>query len=328
MVGAARLPPSVFLGDNVGRLTQDAPVIMLAFFRNSLGYPAAPASTVAKRVAWAGLLALLSAQTTNVWAQQKRTTDGTEPKWEVLERCRLVTNSVVDGDSFHVLHEKREYIFRLYFVDAPEANAEFKDTVRNQAAHFGIAPGDVPSAGRLAAHFTRDLLSDQELTVITRWQNALGRSRLARFYAIVFVSGKNLAEELVANGHARIHGLRANWPDGPGSSLFISQLKNRELGAREKKLGVWDDTKFPRATTSRKESPKQTKKVPPAKPVDLNSATYEDLLTLPGVGEKTAQRIIANRPYAKVEDLDKVKGIGRAKLKQLTPLVRVTSPTP
>lgn len=45
--------------------------------------------------------------------------------------------------------------------------------------------------------------------------------------------------------------------------------------------------------------------------IDINSATLEALITLPGVGEVIAQRIIDARPYEKPEELiEKVKGIG------------------
>ena len=40
--------------------------------------------------------------------------------WIVLENCRLITNPANDGDSFHVSAGEKEYLFRLYFVDAPE----------------------------------------------------------------------------------------------------------------------------------------------------------------------------------------------------------------
>jgi competence protein ComEA len=64
-----------------------------------------------------------------------------------------------------------------------------------------------------------------------------------------------------------------------------------------------------------------------AAPVDLNTATLEQLDTLPGVGPSTAQAIIdhrtANGPFRSVDDLLEVRGIGEAKLAQLRDKVRV-----
>jgi len=61
--------------------------------------------------------------------------------------------------------------------------------------------------------------------------------------------------------------------------------------------------------------------------VDINSATVFDLDALPGVGPSTAQAIIdyrvANGPYASVEDLLNVRGIGPSKLAAMRARVRV-----
>jgi len=65
----------------------------------------------------------------------------------------------------------------------------------------------------------------------------------------------------------------------------------------------------------------------PSSPVDLNSATAEQLDGLPGVGPTTAAAILAYRDehgrFGSVEELLDVRGIGEAKLEQLRPLVRV-----
>jgi competence protein ComEA len=62
-------------------------------------------------------------------------------------------------------------------------------------------------------------------------------------------------------------------------------------------------------------------------PVDVNTATAEQLDVLPGVGPATAQAIVAEReahgPFESVDDLDRVKGIGPSKLEQLRDLVTV-----
>jgi competence protein ComEA len=69
-------------------------------------------------------------------------------------------------------------------------------------------------------------------------------------------------------------------------------------------------------------------RAPPApgpSPVDLNRATAADLESLPGIGPALAERIVEHRtargPFARVEDLLDVPGIGEATLAVLAPLV-------
>jgi DNA uptake protein ComE-like DNA-binding protein len=57
--------------------------------------------------------------------------------------------------------------------------------------------------------------------------------------------------------------------------------------------------------------------------VDLNSASAAELKKLPGVGEVTAKKIIAGRPYSSVEDLSRT-GVSAATIGKITPLVTVS----
>jgi competence protein ComEA len=65
----------------------------------------------------------------------------------------------------------------------------------------------------------------------------------------------------------------------------------------------------------------------PAGPIDLNSATAEQLDTLPGIGPATAAAIVEHRertgPFASVDALLDVRGIGPAKLDAIRELVSV-----
>jgi len=62
-------------------------------------------------------------------------------------------------------------------------------------------------------------------------------------------------------------------------------------------------------------------------PLDLNSAQRSQLEQLPGIGEKRAQAILdyreAHGGFHSVSQLLQIKGIGRAMLRKLRPLVTV-----
>jgi competence protein ComEA len=65
----------------------------------------------------------------------------------------------------------------------------------------------------------------------------------------------------------------------------------------------------------------------PSQPLDLNTATAEALLAIPGIGTVMAERIVQWReehgPFQSVDDLMKVKGIGEKSLEKLRPYVKV-----
>lgn len=66
--------------------------------------------------------------------------------------------------------------------------------------------------------------------------------------------------------------------------------------------------------------------------IDLNSATKEDLLSLPGIGEVTAERILKKRlelgGFTTVEELTEVERIGKVKMDRIRGLVTVKNGPP
>jgi len=68
----------------------------------------------------------------------------------------------------------------------------------------------------------------------------------------------------------------------------------------------------------------------PTEPVYLNQASVEELRRLPGVGPKRAEAILVLRQrlgrFQRVEDLLRVKGVGRGAVKKWRPLVRLDAP--
>ena len=71
----------------------------------------------------------------------------------------------------------------------------------------------------------------------------------------------------------------------------------------------------------------QSKKKPPEKPLDLNSATLEELQQLPGVGSATAKAIVRFReksgPFRRVEELLAIPRITKRRLEKIRAYVMV-----
>lgn len=66
-------------------------------------------------------------------------------------------------------------------------------------------------------------------------------------------------------------------------------------------------------------------------PIDINVASYEDLLEIPGIGPAKARAIIQfreqNGSFKTIEDLTKVSGIGKATAQRIASFVKLEGPS-
>ena len=57
--------------------------------------------------------------------------------------------------------------------------------------------------------------------------------------------------------------------------------------------------------------------------INLNTATIEELVMLPGIGTDLANRVVEARAYTSLDELMKVKGIGRVRFDEIKNLITV-----
>lgn len=237
-----------------------------------------------------------------------------------------------DGDSFAVkFPDGRQQTVRLYGADCMEIHLNGDDSnarrLREQRRYFGISEILVAkSFGEAAKQETSRLLA-KPFTVHTTFADGRGDARFARIYGFVETSdGVDLSEWLVSQGLARAFGVRHVRPEGTPAEEWRQHLADLELIAARAGRGAWSKTDWDHLANFRKEArdesaeleeAKGTRDAVESKPVDINRASRDELMTLPGIGEKTALIIIEGRPYKSIEGLLEVKGIGPATLERI-----------
>ena len=255
---------------------------------------------------------------------------------QMFSNVKLVNNPANDGDSFFVESDGKSFHVRLYYVDCPETSTSSKSDaqrVREQARYFGLFPTTrTIYFGNKAKTFVEHILA-KPFTVHTAFASALGRSAKGRVYGFITTSGEDdLASMLVKNGFARNYGIGRKTPNGISRKEMIEKLRDLEISAMLKRVGIWSESDPDRIAEFRakqrredQELKKLQDRIKKAKSpkglLNINTASKEELMSIKGIGPVLAKRIIARRPYKTVAGLIKVKGISPKKLEKIRPYI-------
>lgn len=255
-----------------------------------------------------------------------------------FEGCTRLEEEWADGDSFPVkFPDGQTRTVRLYGVDCLEMHVQGDESnarrLRDQRRYFGIGDITVAKAQGERARAETAKLLEKPFTVWTSFADGRGDGRFNRIYGFVVTSsGQDLSSALVKMGMARAFGVVRAGPDGKAGEEWRDELKDLELQAAKLGKGAWAFTNWEKLPEERKAARAEEAEIAEAqngkmidngKTLDPNKAARDELMKLPGVGEKTADAIIEARPFKTVDDLGKVQGLGPKSLEKLKPFLEI-----
>ena len=246
--------------------------------------------------------------------------------------CRLGEAEWADGDSFPVrFPDGTIHTLRLYGVDCFETTDRHQTDqrrLRSQRAYFGIARtgGNEQTSIRaamalgVAARDRVEELLDQPFTVHTAWADGRGHPLHKRYYAFITgAKGRDLGGLLVREGLARAFGVARSRKPGVSRDEYKERLKDEELAAASRRVGAWKLTNWEllpeerRVERAQEQEEQAEERILEKYSIDPNTASRDELMRLPGIGEVMAVRIIEAREAGKFRtaaDLRRVAGIG------------------
>jgi len=210
----------------------------------------------------------------------------TTPKWQIFDLAnyanRLSLNLEAPNSSF----------FRRL-----GSTKNYKNDLEKRLRWINEAKG----RGKIASFTTQLILGaagETDLDVLGAMDRLYHETRLHRTYFSAFqpVKGTNLEKKLPENPFREHQLYQADWL----LRIYKFRLKEVRLGLNESEnFGNVKDVKFKIALNN-----------PNLFPVDVNYANRNELLRVPGIGPKTADRIVSMREQKKFKDFKELKNAG------------------
>ncbi len=127
-----------------------------------------------------------------------------------------------------------------------------------------------------------------------------------------------LPSQLRALPTPKIHSSQSFTPKNSSSSRTIARRKRRYRRSKKRR---YRHSKRRRRHSKRRRY--RRRKTPPTSPIDLNKASAKQLMQLPRIGKKTAQKILRLRRtlgrFSNIDQLLEVRGIGKKTLQRIKP---------
>ena len=124
----------------------------------------------------------------------------------------------VDGDTFRVMIDEEEKLVRMLAIDTPEIAKNGK-----RAEYYAEE----------ASNYTCDKITKAKKIELEYDSNSDKTDKYGRVLAWVYVDGKLLQDDLVADGYAKVAYLYADYK-------YTDILKEKQELASAKEIGIWD----------------------------------------------------------------------------------------
>lgn len=134
-----------------------------------------------------------------------------------------IVTKVTDGDTLHVMIDKKEEKVRILYIDTPEKYSGSK--LDKDAKKAGISANDEQELGKLASAYASKFFQNGDKVVIASNK----KDQYGRFLATVSNNGIDYSTQIIKDGYSCIY-KKAKYP---------KELDNVLQEAKESKKGLW-----------------------------------------------------------------------------------------